>query len=337
MEVRKFARSQAREPKFARRLLFDCLASGAQPNEAFIWRRFFAQTPHPLPGRAAGRLLSRIGNKEQHQSLSDKQGTAEALARAGLPVPELLEIIPRGQAPDPTAAAWSQPGQLFVKPRRGSAARGAMAIDVLAPDRYRIANGPLINANLLQKQLSGACPEDDLMVQTRLQVAPAMEDLAAAGAAPVLRLTAARNPGEAAFLHSALLSVDVPGESPRNFIRGKILAPIDLNSGRMERGLWFLNPGERYCELPWNQAPLVSRRLPDFERAAEITLRATALFPSLAIVNWDLIVTPSGPVVLEGNTCGDWILTNLPCALGLETVPLTPLLDRWSHESAMLL
>jgi hypothetical protein len=151
---------------------------------------------------------------------------------------------------------------------------------------------------------------------------------------PVLRLTTARNPGEAPFLHSAFLAFDVPGENPRNFIRGQIRVPVHPRTAVMGAGIWFLHPGKNYQALPWNQAPLAGGGVPDFRRAAEMTLQAMALLPGLPLVNWDLMLTPEGPIILEGNTCGDWILTNLSAIQELDTPSLEPLLRRWAAASA---
>jgi hypothetical protein len=322
-------------PRKAPRLFVDCLRSGARPNEALIWRQFFPPpSPHPLPGRAAGRLLSQLGSAAEHRLLADKQAAAELLAKAGLPVPPLLEIIPRGTTIDPAGQVWSQPAHLFVKPRHGWGSRGAMAVEVLLPNVYRIDGGPPVSDDLLRAALAATSlgQRDDLLVQARLFAAPELADLATSGVAPVLRLTTARNPGEAPFLHSALLSTEVPGERARHFIRGQIRSPVNLATGRIGHGIWFLQPGERYSRLPWNQAPLADRPMPGLDCAVEMALRAMALFPGLPLVNWDLIVTHSGPVILEGNTGGDWTLTNLSTLQGLDTIPLVPLLRRWSAD-----
>jgi hypothetical protein len=166
-------------------------------------------------------------------------------------------------------------------------------------------------------------------VQTRLFAAPELADLATGDTAPVLRLTTAREPGAGPFLHSALLSINVPGEWPRHFIRGQIRVPIEHATGVMKPGIWFLHPGTRYRSLPWNEAPLAARSLPGFDRAVRVVLDAMALFRGLPLVNWDVIVTSMGPVILEGNTSGDWILTNLSMVDGMNTAPLAPLLARW--------
>jgi hypothetical protein len=313
----------------APRLFVDCLRSGARPNDALIWRQFFPPPGlHPLPGRGAGRLLTQLGSAAEHSLLADKQAATELLAKAGLPVAAILETIHRGGTMDPSSPIWSRPGHLFLKPRHGWGSRGTMAIDVLFPNVFRIDGGPLIGTAALRAGLA-AESADDLLVQTRLYAPPDLADIATSGVAPVLRMTTARNPGEAPFLHSALLSTQVPGERPRNFIRGQIRAPVDAATGRIGPGIWFLHPGERYLHLPWNRAPLAERPLPGFDCAVKIVLRAMALFPGLPLVNWDVIVTRSGPVILEGNTAGNWILTNLSTLQGLETVPLAPLLRRW--------
>ena len=92
-----YARSEGLPPRLAPRLFVDCVRSGARPNEALIWRQFFQPPgPHPLPGRAAAVLLLQLGSASEHRLLADKQATAELLAKAGLPTPRLLKVVPRG-------------------------------------------------------------------------------------------------------------------------------------------------------------------------------------------------------------------------------------------------
>lgn len=315
--------------KIRHRLLADCLWSGADPLDAFIWRQCVAPEPHPLPGRATSAVLSQVGDTGERRLLSDKLAAAERLQQAGLPTPQLLSVLPPGGNVDPSSSPWCRPGALFVKPRFGCGSRGTMSVDVIAPGLYRIGQRTPTDATGLQAALTAA---GDLLVQTRLTATVCMSDLAESGTAPVLRLTTARRPGEAPFLHSALLSIDVPGEHPRNFIRGQIRIPVHPLTGRMGPGLWFLNPRERYGSLPWNGARLEGRALPGFQRSVNIALQAMSVVPGLPLVNWDLILSPDGPVILEGNTVGNWILTNLAAAHGMPAVPLIPLLKSWSEN-----
>lgn len=329
-QVRQFARVYPLRGSSRRQLLGDCLLSGARPNEAFIWRHFFSGAqPHPLPGASAARVLLQLGDASQHRLLSDKLAMSERLAAAGIATPPLLQTIARGQSPDLRAAIWREPGQLFVKPRSGAASRGCAAIVVQADGCYRINDGASIDAAALAGKLAAAAVPEELLVQPRLLAAADLQDLASSAVAPVLRLTTVREPGGAPFLHSALLEIAAPGEHPRDFMRGHIRVPIEIATGRMVRGIWFMHPGDRYERLPWNQAMLAGRAVPGWACAAQMAVDAMTLLPDLAIVNWDMIVTNDGPVMLEGNSGGNWILTQLSAVAGIETVALEPLLHRW--------
>jgi hypothetical protein len=99
-------------------------------------------------------------------------------------------------------------------------------------------------------------------------------------------------------------------------------------------GLWFAEPGRTYAELPWNSAVLTGRIVPQFERARRYVIAAAELVPELPVINWDLIITAAGPVILEGNTCGDWILTNFANAPTGEITPLVDLLQRWAARAS---
>ena len=330
VRVHRFGRA-TQLPRAERfRLLLDCVAAGADPGEALAWRRCVAPEPHPLPHRSASRVLPHLGSADDHRLLADKLAASEHLARAGLPVPPLLTVLAPAVPVDPAAEPWCTPAALFVKPRFGSGSRGAVSVDVVEPGLYSVGHGRLTNAAGLRRQLPAG---DELLVQRRLPVTPQLSDLAPAGRAPVLRLTTARRRGEAPFLHSSLLCIEVPGESPRNFLRGQLRVPIDPRIGVMSGGIWAADAGQRYDRLPWNGAILDGRTLPGFGPSVDIALRAMSAVPGLPLVNWDLIVSPNGPVILEGNTGGNWVLTNLAAVCGLPSMPLAPLLRSWAEEA----
>lgn len=329
LRVARFARAMPAAD--ARRLLADCLLGGARPVEALVWRRCFPEAaPHPLPGRAAALLLGQLGDPGDHRRLADKQVAAAMLAAAGLATPRLRALVAHGTAPDPADPLWTRPAALFVKPRHGWAGREAAAVDVLGDGTFRIGGNAAVDARAFLAHLAAGAALDDLLIQDRLTAAPELADLAADGP-PVLRLTVAREPGGAPFLHSALLCIGVPDRNPRNFVHGQLWVPVDPVVGRLRQGIWFARPDERFARLPWNAAPLAGRDMPGFTVAVAMTLRAMAVLPGLPLVNWDLIPSPAGPVVLEGNTAGNWILTQLGAVDGPAGPPLAPLLRRWAE------
>jgi len=46
-----------------------------------------------------------------------------------------------------------------------------------------------------------------------------------------------------------------------------------------------------------------------------------------------VVLTNTGPVLLEGNTSGNWILASLPGVYGLDAGPLAPILAHWMRTS----
>lgn len=307
----RFARRHALPVGEAFRLWADCLLSGATPVDALAWRKAMAREPHPLPPRAAALLLSRLGDRAAHAVLADKQACATLLETAHLPTPPLLDTIPRGGTVDLRRSAWTLPGRLFVKPRHGHAARGTLAVEVTAEGGFRVADEALSPA-ALQARLSADAAGDTLLVQRHLDAAPDLADLSVAGAPPVLRLTTLRAPGDAPRLHSALLCLQVPGENPRAFLRGQLYVPVSSAEGELGHGVILGQGGRRFTHTPWNSAVLAGRRVGGFDAARAMALRAMELLPGLALANWDLILTADGPIILEGNSSGNWLLTTLP-------------------------
>lgn len=314
--TRAFARRAGLDGRESRRLVMDCLASGAQPVEAFAWRACFSSR-HPLPVRAAGLLLWNLGDPAAHRLLLDKQATGAMLHRAGLATPAILAVVERGGAPDPSLPLWTRPGVLFIKPRRGAGARGS----------YTATIGDKGLGAALARHIAFLASDDDLVVQDRIAAAPELAELAINRRPPVLRIATARAVGGKPFVHSASLSIQVPRENPRDFLRGQLRAPIDLASGQLGAGLSLRESGRRFECLPWNDAALAGRRLEAWPAAAAMVLRAMELVPNLPLVAWDVIPGPEGPVILEGNTGGDWILT----CLGAGDTDLVGLLEEWQR------
>jgi hypothetical protein len=311
-----FARRGGVDVRDRRTLLLDCLASGAQPVEAFAWRACFASR-HPLPARAAGLLLWSLGDPAAHRLLLDKQATGAMLQRAGLATPAIHAVIERGSAPDPSLPVWTRPGALFIKPRRGAGGRGS----------YTATIGDKGLGASIARHIAFLASDDDLLVQDRIAAAPELADLATSGRPPVLRVAVARAVAGKPFVHAASLSIQVPRENPRDFLRGQLRAPVEPTTGQLGAGLSFREAGRRVERLPWNDAPLAGRTLEVWPAASAIVLRAMELVPDLPLVAWDIIPAAEGPVILEGNTGGDWILT----CLGAGGTDLVGLLQEWQE------
>ncbi|WP_290978487.1 sugar-transfer associated ATP-grasp domain-containing protein [Ferrovibrio sp.] len=322
--------AQAFKAVSARQLFRDCLMTGASPLEAHLWQRLYG-TPHPLPARIAALLMLRLGDAAGHRLLADKLATARHLANIGVVFPALRALCRHGETIKLSDIAMLD-GELFVKPRHGSGGHGGFALARVS-GAWQM-NQRLVTDAALLTRLTRLAQQDDLLLQERLLAAPDLADLMVDGRAPVLRLVTARLPGAAPFLHSAMLSIGLPGRDPRHFLDGTIYAPIDPGTGQMAAGLVLGEPENRIFKLGWNAAPLAGRTLPGFGDAVAIALRAMAALPPLALVHWDIIPTANGPVLLEGNSSGSWILACLPGLYGLDAGPLPPLLVHWMQAAS---
>jgi len=325
VRIRAFAARLGLDRAAKGRLFRDCLLSGGDPLDVYVWRTLHGGR-HPLPSRSASLLLGRLGDPAGRALLADKLAAAERLAPAGVVFPALHGVYRRGEPVD-LAAASAAGGDLFVKPRRGRGGRGAFALT--CADGFWRVDGRPVDPSMLYRRLERLSRTDDLLLQERQQARSDMADLVADGRAPVLRLTTARRPGQPPFLHAALLTIAVPGRDPRHFLDGAVHVPVDPDGGRLGRGLCLGAPKDRLASLKWNRAPLAGRPVPDFEAASAMALRAMAALPPLPLVHWDVILTDAGPVVLEGNSGGNWIIASLPGLDGLEACPLHTLLAAW--------
>ncbi|MGL4234861.1 sugar-transfer associated ATP-grasp domain-containing protein, partial [Tabrizicola sp.] len=88
-----------------------------------------------------------------------------------------------------------------------------------------------------------------------------------------------------------------------NFKAGGIVSLVDLGSGRLSEAVVDLGgPGRQtLSHHPATNAPIAGVTVPEWQSVLSLARRATQGLPGLCYVGWDIAVTPSGPVVIEGN------------------------------------
>ena len=310
------------------RLYCDCVLTGGNPIDVHVWRALYGDR-HPLPARSAALVFHRLGDPAGHALLSDKLALGERLSELGLAVPTVRAVHRRGSVATMEIRTDSETSAgLFLKPRHGFGGRGTFALT--HDDGVLWMDGVAVELPAVVNLMNRLLEHDDLLVQDRLIAADGLVALAFDGRAPVLRLVTARAPGGAPFLHSAMLMLARPGRNPRNFLEGMIYAPIDPATARIAGGLSLAEPRSRIERLEQGGPWLKGRAVPDFAEAVAMALCAMAGVPPLSLIHWDIILSPAGPVILEGNSTGNWILASLPGIFGLESAPLPPLLAQWA-------
>jgi hypothetical protein len=76
---------------------------------------------------------------------------------------------------------------------------------------------------------------------------------------------------------------------------------------------------QRFSEHPESGAQIEGLQLPHWPEVRDLVHAATSILPSARCVGWDVAITPSGPVLLEGNHNWGKILWQLPIDRGLRS------------------
>ena len=268
-----------------------------------------------------------MGDRNQRIRLVDKVATAEAVRPFPVQMPRQLAVIEAGtvapELPDAT--------EMFVKPRGGRRSRNAFSVVRIGQGAYWV-DGARHDEAYVVARLRKAAADDDLLVQQCLTGIPEIADLNnTEGGAPVLRIVTACEPNGRPFLHSAWITIRVPGEAPGHPLRDALRAPISIATGTLLAGYWLGAQQMRFERSPWHQAQIAGRILPGFREAGE----AAQAFPGVPIIGWDVILTKDGPVVLEGNNGTDFILIDWAAEGAPDAVPLMQLLLRWAAAEGL--
>lgn len=234
-------------------------------------------------------------------SLQDKQKVTETLAALGIPTVPNLAIIPRNR---PEALdSFQREGRFFLKTRSGSGSRDAFVLDVANGEKkiHSVKNG-MVSGAASFNEFQDASARSDYLVQAFTANHPFVARLCDTGDAVTLRVIT-ENRGEGRVrLYSATL--EIPNVSGRMKFSHAML-PIDLDSGEIRPfpGKSLPDDTKRHLESVYTRAR--GRVLPDWDQIKESALRAHLAYPGLFSVAWDFVLTPDGPMILEGNTGWD--------------------------------
>jgi glutathione synthase/RimK-type ligase-like ATP-grasp enzyme len=88
-----------------------------------------------------------------------------------------------------------------------------------------------------------------------------------------------------------------------NMHRGGLAAPVEIGTGVLGVASGYATAGSagRHTHHPVSGGAIEGRRLPMWEQARELACQAHRAFPPRLLVGWDIAVTPTGPVLVEGN------------------------------------
>lgn len=88
-----------------------------------------------------------------------------------------------------------------------------------------------------------------------------------------------------------------------NWSKGGLSVDIDLDRGILKNAAHNASDGVRWVdEHPDTGVPITGTELPHWEHTHETLLSMAAQLRQLPLIGWDIVITDTGPTVLEGNT-----------------------------------
>lgn len=124
-----------------------------------------------------------------------------------------------------------------------------------------------------------------------------------------LRLVTLQDERCEAFIAAAVLRIGTRASWPTdNWTRGGLSAAIDLESGRVGQAVAYPAGSDRLhwqSRHPDSDAEIAGMAIPHWQEIREGVLAVFRALPVLKYVGWDVIVTPEGFCILEGNNYSD--------------------------------
>lgn len=96
-----------------------------------------------------------------------------------------------------------------------------------------------------------------------------------------------------------------------NLHSGGMFAPIDLEKGVIQYPAYD-KARHTYTEHPRTHTTIQGFAIPHWEEAKAMCLEATRIVPQMRYVGWDVAITPTGPVFVEGNNLPGYDILQMP-------------------------
>lgn len=233
--------------------------------------------------------------------LQDKTEQTTYLVAHGIPFAQILATVPRGGIQG--LECWLQPDiPLFLKTRGGSRAEGAFtACLTTAGIRGQTLNGtPLSSDQEVKQAWQKLLALDDALVQKQLRNHRQLAAMAIGGDVITLRFIS-RLGDHGLECWGAILEIPV-----EHRIHDKqplyVLVPIDFKTGiaAVQRDLIYPPHVQEHIATIESRLSQIGV-LPHWFEIQQHSFAAHQLFPDVYSIAWDWVITPEGPLLLEGN------------------------------------
>ncbi|GAB2178990.1 sugar-transfer associated ATP-grasp domain-containing protein [Dongia sp. agr-C8] len=245
---------------------------------------------------------------ERRINLGDKLQFLAWCARTSLPHAAPLMLIEDGRVVWQSGNLLDLDQDLFAKPRVGRGARGVQLYRRISAFRYEAEDGRHLTLGQIVSDLIRRFDVGNVMVLPRLHNHPELEGLAGRSLITIRAVTCLdeRQQPELVLAYLRVLTKLEPDWPVKKPIT-EYASSIDLEDGRLSamtgdqpESLW--NWHDRH---PVTGVAVKGRVVPCWPAVAALAERAHRVTRDRILVGWDIAITPSGPLLLEGNSYPD--------------------------------
>lgn len=274
--------------------------------------------------RFAATEMERLLNPESSRSLvEDKAAFYRRCAELKLPSPRLVGVYFQDRPgwtfdgrPLEGLEQWEQflrvdcPAEMVIKPSKGGYGEGVRLWRRDEKGMFHDQTGRELPA----RELLAAMPNPNgagAVIQERATSHPELATLSGTHNLQTTRIITMLDPDGTPHCLHAHLKVIVGDNFVDNFhygATGNLLAPIDLETGRLAGGRTLRRPEGGFALVerhPSTGVPLAGIQVPQWDEVLALARRAAIAFQPLRYVGWDIALTPTGPVLVEGNWNSD--------------------------------
>ena len=90
-----------------------------------------------------------------------------------------------------------------------------------------------------------------------------------------------------------------------------IVSPVNFETGYLEKPAADFY-GHSYERHPITGERIIGIKLPYWEETIEMLKKAAAVVPEVGYIGWDVAITPTGPIIIEGNTTPGYKYYQIP-------------------------
>lgn len=233
--------------------------------------------------------------------LRDKKLFSDLLSIWGFKSPKVIGEIHDGKEDNPALNhVVSTNGDYFFKPLDGQCGKGVFKVSV--SDDSCVVNGEDVGKDRLKNAVLEQIQKDTYLVQERVVQHPSLNMIYDKSINTVRLVTVYDKKKDVVVPFSAVLRVGANGNVVDNWAAGGLAIGIDLENGILnEYGLYKHGNGTKSPKHPDTGKAFKGFEIPYWKESLETAADLHRHLLPMAIIGWDIAITPDGPLFIEGN------------------------------------